>query len=900
MFAKLKKKIVDEQGGNVGEIGKGPATLPVSSPVSKERTGYDSDSGSSIQSPTRTDEVGDMVGTKEDVMNLLIRRTEQCKKLEAKISEYAAIIKDKNKNIEKLEDSIQKHQEETEKRIQDMNEQYQLSRAKLSEGFTLALQKKDEERDAVEQKLKQYEDDKNKMFKREEEKEELQELASQELAKVKHLLLNTQEELSKVKVDLDDKSKQLELSDKKVTDCQQQLKDMTEKVKEVEQSCALLTEENSSLSERTGNLSGEKQRLEERIKELTEDQKEKSSALSFLEATKTDLENDKQTLTHNFEVHKNKSNKQLEEKNETIEKLQERIGLLEQRFQDQSLSGDDRVKAMEVERSSLEQKLEEARHQLTEIKSSWSEKITHHEKQIAHLNQKIMEDTEERAQIEKAAQEIKDKYDKQIQQLKKEIEDAEKRAEENWQLANKKEQLYEKEKHDLETKLNNSHFEKIDLENQLRAKIDSLEAQIFNLEESMESLKNTDSQKIVQMESIVDDYKERCQKFEERIQNLEGENTHLKEGNTKRKEQADLVQKSLDKETSEKTEMQEKIKSLEGKLCDREMEVETDRNSLREKERELIKCSQEKDELCLRNAELSQQLTTLKRSLDSVQQQLQEETKERDSQIDEFQKNISDLQEELERRNINIQELEETNQKNSGTNSQMSVLEQQVIDLQDQVADKNRELKKKEQRLTDLKKTLQRELRVQSAPPSDQDGERSQSPLREASDGNISDSRLSPVPTPKFQKENSETRGFTNSLPKVHELNHVSSSSPAVLEDISVHEANSRRTYSEPQSYMKSHPDPRTGRLSLTNSAGDMNSLEKEVNFQYLKHVILKFMLSRESEAVHLIRAVSVLLKFTAEEQKLIRETLEWKMSWFGSRPAGGGGQRAKFIPPNH
>lgn len=32
----------------------------------------------------------------------------------------------------------------TDQKIQEQNEQYQLSRAKLSEGFTLALQKKDE------------------------------------------------------------------------------------------------------------------------------------------------------------------------------------------------------------------------------------------------------------------------------------------------------------------------------------------------------------------------------------------------------------------------------------------------------------------------------------------------------------------------------------------------------------------------------------------------------------------------------------------------------------------------------------------------------------------------------------------------------------------------------------
>ncbi|GJQ81087.1 hypothetical protein Trydic_g14260 [Trypoxylus dichotomus] len=60
---------------------------------------------------------------------------------------------------------------------------------------------------------------------------------------------------------------------------------------------------------------------------------------------------------------------------------------------------------------------------------------------------------------------------------------------------------------------------------------------------------------------------------------------------------------------------------------------------------------------------------------------------------------------------------------------------------------------------------------------------------------------------------------------------------------------------------------------------------EDDVNFKYLKHVIIKFLTSREYEAQHLIRAVATLLKFSPEEEKLLHDTLEWKMSWFGTRP---------------
>ena len=70
-----------------------------------------------------------------------------------------------------------------------------------------------------------------------------------------------------------------------------------------------------------------------------------------------------------------------------------------------------------------------------------------------------------------------------------------------------------------------------------------------------------------------------------------------------------------------------------------------------------------------------------------------------------------------------------------------------------------------------------------------------------------------------------------------------------------------------------------------------------EVNFKYLKHVIFKFFTSREYEAQHLTRAISALLKFTSDEERLLQEHLEWKMSWFGAKPKLGSGQFSLSIP---
>ncbi|MGH0125913.1 UNVERIFIED_CONTAM: hypothetical protein FKN15_026462 [Acipenser sinensis] len=82
-------------------------------------------------------------------------------------------------------------------------------------------------------------------------------------------------------------------------------------------------------------------------------------------------------------------------------------------------------------------------------------------------------------------------------------------------------------------------------------------------------------------------------------------------------------------------------------------------------------------------------------------------------------------------------------------------------------------------------------------------------------------------------------------------------------------------------------PEPPTivsAATTVTNNS-DLND-SREINFEYLKHVVLKFMSSREAEAYQLIKAVSMLLNFTQEEEDMLKQTLEYKMSWFGSKPS--------------
>lgn len=73
--------------------------------------------------------------------------------------------------------------------------------------------------------------------------------------------------------------------------------------------------------------------------------------------------------------------------------------------------------------------------------------------------------------------------------------------------------------------------------------------------------------------------------------------------------------------------------------------------------------------------------------------------------------------------------------------------------------------------------------------------------------------------------------------------------------------------------------------LSQTNDDSDSGATLSDVNVKYLRHVIFKFMTSPDYEAKQMTKAVATLLQFSLEEERLLHEHLDCKMSWFGARP---------------
>uniref|UniRef100_A0A8D3BTY0 Golgin subfamily A member 1 n=1 Tax=Scophthalmus maximus TaxID=52904 RepID=A0A8D3BTY0_SCOMX len=165
----------------------------------------------------------------------------------------------------------------------------------------------------------------------------------------------------------------------------------------------------------------------------------------------------------------------------------------------------------------------------------------------------------------------------------------------------------------------------------------------------------------------------------------------------------------------------------------------------------------------------------------------------------------------------------EEDQNGSVTVDDLDHIQKVNRELEQQLSDKNKTIKQLQQRLAELKRTLQKELKLKPDP----EAEGKEKLLDSRAE---KQERFCPEPPPA------------------------------------------------------SALSPPTSNTTVTNTS-DLND-SREINFEYLKHVVLKFMSSREAEAFQLIRAVSVLLNFTREEEDMLKQTLEYKMSWFGSKPS--------------
>ncbi|KAL7738291.1 hypothetical protein ACLKA6_006621 [Drosophila palustris] len=446
--------------------------------------------------------------------------------------------------------------------------------------------------------------------------------------------------------------------------------------------------------------------------------------LRTIEPIAEDLRDDLEQLRHATQQEKNQLTTTLAAVQEENRNMKMRLRIVEEsRLETLSkLSADQQVQALVHERKLLEQHLEEAHLQLSDIKSSWSGQNFALEKQVSRLSQQVAEETTEKRKALKSR------------------DDA---------IESRKQVEFELEKATIEIKQRN---EKIKI---LEDEVDELTVALKECREENEQQIIFERNKSETLAAETKDLKMRIatadERFSEYVKNAEQIAQKLRTQITEKQDQLNDTQTKLE------IEREEKLTAL------------------------------------LRNAEISQSEELLKKELRMEQTEsndLHDKNKQLENDVQEARAALQSLNEAAEQNAQDLAKYEQT---------------------QREIIEKNKTIKTLNQRLGDLKKTLQKEFRSSQTATIDVVD----------TDQVIPAFRISHAPLESFQSDNKPN---------------------CIIMD--------------------------------------------EVNFKYLKHVIVKFLTSREVEARHLVKAVSTLLQLSQEEEQLLHDTLNWKMSWFGVKPS--------------
>ncbi|XP_058437721.1 golgin subfamily A member 1 isoform X3 [Marmota monax] len=721
MFAKLKKKIAEETA--VTQRPGGATRIPRS--VSKE-------SVASMGADSGDDFASDGSSSREDLSSQLLRRNEQIRKLEARLSDYAEQVRNLQKIKEKLEIALEKHQDSSMRKFQEQNETFQANRAKMAEGLALALARKDQEwsekMDQLEKEkrflIAQLQEVKNQslnLFQKRDEMDELEGFQQQELSKVKHMLLKKEESLGKMEQELEARTRELSQTQEELMTSSQMSLDLRQKLEELQRCYSALEEQRDHVTASNAGAENKITALEQKEQDLQ----------AFIQQLSIDLQ---------------KVTAETQEKEKLITHLQEKVASLEKRLE-QNLSGEEHVQELLREVKELEQSLQASEERLRQ------------------------------------SRDVVAAQDAQIQELA---------------AANRDSSLAQQQA--------------LILEQQCRERTHVLEAQMAALAQAQAADQTAAECRMRELEQENAALKESRSEFEHSLQHHQFELKKLKEEWSQREIVSVAMAQALEEVRKQREELQQQATELTAS-------IDKKNQSLQEKAEELLQKEQEILQLEKGHASAMLQMHQLQSELEALRSQRAEEVL------------VTTVQEELPR--LQGQEPYVTSEAMQDPMCQLPAadgtpngevgamdlgrLQKEKQDLEQQLTEKNKTIKQMQQRMLELKKTLQKELKIRP-------------------DSELFEVREKPGPE------------MPNMAPSV------------------------------------------TNNADLTDA--------REINFEYLKHVVLKFMSCRESEAFHLIKAVSVLLNFSQEEENMLKETLEYKMSWFGSKPAPKGSIRPSISNP--
>lgn len=200
----------------------------------------------------------------------------------------------------------------------------------------------------------------------------------------------------------------------------------------------------------------------------------------------------------------------------------------------------------------------------------------------------------------------------------------------------------------------------------------------------------------------------------------------------------------------------------------------------------------------------------------------------------------------------------------------VGILKSRVADLQNQLSEKNRQMRIKQQNLNDIKKALQKEIVEHNSVKEE---------LKKAQDQLKLHAKLQE--TVKFRA--SQNGSYACDVEVFGDKHEVES--PPITPDGSGADiaASSLVDTVTPQldcmscasrsSTSVDELDPRDVHQSTGNT--------KEINHEYLKNVLFRYMTSGDAETSHhLVKALTVIMNFSPEQSAAIKRTLHAKTSW--------------------
>ncbi|XP_046519962.1 golgin subfamily A member 1 [Equus quagga] len=751
MFAKLKKKIAEETA--VSQRPGGAARIPRS--VSKE-------SVASMGADSGDDFASDGSSSREDLSSQLLRRNEQIRKLEARLSDYAEQVRNLQKIKEKLEIALEKHQDSSMRKFQEQNETFQANRAKMAEGLALALARKDQE---WSEKMDQLEKEKRfltaqlqemksqslNLFQRRDEMDELEGFQQQELSKVKHMLLKKEESLGKMEQELEARTRELSCTQEELMTSSQMSSDLSRKLEELQRHC-------STLEEQRDHVTASKTGAENKITALEQKEQELQA---FIQQLSVDLQ---------------KVTAETQEKEKLITHLQEKVASLEKRLE-QNLSGEEHVQELLKEKTVAEQNLEDTRQQLLAARSSQAKAIDVLQTRVRELEQSLQASEEKLKQ----SSDIMATQEAQIQEL----------AAANKESSRAQQQV-------------------LALEQQCTERIHVLEAQLAALERARaaeQTAAHREARELEQENAALKESKNEC---ECSLQHHQLELKKLKEEWSQREIVSVAMAQALEEVRKQREELQQQAANLTAAVEEKEQSLQEKMEVILQKEQEILLLKTGHDSALLQTHQLQSELEALR----SLRAEELLPGQEQGPALSASEPHVT-----LRAMQDPTYQLPAAEGVPNGEVGAMDLgqLQKEKQGLEQQLLEKNKTIKQMQQRMLELRKTLQKELKIRP-------------------DNELFEVREKPGPE------------MPNMAPSV------------------------------------------TNTADLTDA--------REINFEYLKHVVLKFMSCRESEAFHLIKAVSVLLNFSQEEENMLKETLEYKMSWFGSKPAPKGSIRPSISNP--